>query len=48
MASIIGRDRLQVFIGKKGGVRIPLYRKNKNTYKQFKKMTYGDINKVNA
>ena len=43
-ASIYGRDRLHVFIGKKGGVTIPIYNTNKTIYKPFKYMTYGDNN----
>lgn len=43
-ASIYGRDRLHVFIGKKGGVTLPIYRHNKTIYKPFKKMSYGDNN----
>lgn len=43
-ASIYGRDRLHVFIGKKGGVTLPIYRQNKTIYKPFKQMSYGDNN----
>ena len=50
MASILGRDKLQVFIGKKGGTKIPVYnRKTEKTYyKPFKRMNYGDNNTVDA
>lgn len=48
LASIFGRDRLQVFIGKRGGAKIPFYTGNKNYYKPFKCMLYGDNNRVNA
>lgn len=44
LASIYGRDRLHVFIGKKGGVTIPIYKSNKTIYKPFKCMNYGDNN----
>ena len=43
-ASIYARDRLHVFIGKKGGVTIPIYKSNKTIYKPFKYMSYGDNN----
>ena len=43
-ASIYCRDRLHVFIGKKGGVTLPIYRNNKTIYKPFKQMSYGDNN----
>lgn len=43
-ASIYARDRLHVFIGKKGGVTIPIYKSNKTIYKPFKCMSYGDNN----
>ena len=43
-ASIYCRDRLHVFIGKKGGVTIPIYKSNKTIYKPFKYMSYGDNN----
>ena len=43
-ASIYGRDRLHVFIGKKGGVTLPIYRNHKTIYKPFKQMSYGDNN----
>ena len=43
-ASIYARDRLHVFIGKKGGVTIPIYKSNKTIYKPFKFMSYGDNN----
>ena len=43
-ASIYCRDRLHVFIGKKGGVTIPVYKPNKTIYKPFKQMSYGDNN----
>ena len=46
-ASIYGRDRLHVFIGKKGGATIPLYKTNKTIYKPFKRMNYGDNNFIN-
>ena len=46
-ASIYGRDRIHVFIGKKGGVTMPIYKKNKTIYKPFKYMTYGDNNNLN-
>ena len=46
-ASIYGRDRLHVFIGKKGGITIPLYKTNKTIYKPFKRMNYGDNNFIN-
>ena len=43
-ASIYCRDRLHVFIGKKGGVTKPIYKENKTIYKPFKYMNYGDNN----
>ena len=43
-AAIYARDRLHVFIGKKGGVTIPIYKSNKTIYKPFKFMSYGDNN----
>ena len=46
-ASIYGRDRLHVFIGKKGGITIPIYKANKTIYKPFKRMNYGDNNFIN-
>lgn len=48
VASIFCKDRLQVFIGKRGGMKIPFYKNNKNYYKPFKYMTFGDNNSVNA
>lgn len=42
--SIYDRDRLHVFIGKKGGVTIPIYNTKKTIYKPFKYMSYGDNN----
>lgn len=50
LASILCRDRLQVFIGKKGGAKIPVYNgKTKKTYyRPFKSMQCGDNNTVNA
>ena len=43
-ASIYCRDRLHVFIGKRGGVTKPIYKDNKTIYKPFKFMNYGDNN----
>ena len=43
-ASIYCRDRLHVFIGKKGGVTKPIYKDHKTIYKPFKYMNYGDNN----
>ena len=48
MASIICRDRLQVFIGKRGGAKIPFNTDKKSYYKPFKFMTFGNNNWVNA
>lgn len=50
MASILCRDTLHVFIGKKGGVRKPMYNRKtkKSYYKPFKHMSFGDNNTVNA
>ena len=50
LASILCRDRLQVFIGKKGGATIPVYnsKTKKSYYRPFKSMQCGNNNTVNA